>query len=301
MKKFDVIIVGAGPAGLTAALYAVRSGLKTAIVSKDIGGTTNSILMLENWPGFSGSGPELMKQFYDQLKEYDDVEFIMADVEDVSKKADLFIVKTKKEELRSKSLIIATGTERRKLNVPGEQELTGRGVSYCVTCDAFFFKDKIVGVIGGSDCAAVSAIALADLAKKVYIIYRGEKLRCEDINLERLKDRKNVEMIYNAVPLKIVGEEKVRALEVQEKGVNEHIELDGLFVEIGSVPLGKFSEELGLKLDEEGYIVVDENMNTSVKGVFAAGDITNQKLKQVVVASGQGSIAAKSAYDFLSK
>ncbi len=298
MKKFDVIIIGAGPAGLTAGLYAVRSGLKTAIISKDIGGTTNSILLLENWPGFSGNGGELMKQFYDQLKEYD-IEFIMGDVEDVQKKSELFLVKTKKEEIEAKALIITTGTERKKLNVPGEKELTGKGVSYCVTCDAFFFKDKVVGVIGGSDCAAVSAIALADLAKKVYIIYRGEKLRCEDVNYERLKNKENVEMIYNAIPLKIVGEEKVSALEIQEKGVNKNIELDGLFIEIGSIPLNKFSKDLGLDLDEKGYIVVNDNMNTSVEGVFAAGDITNQKLKQVVVASGQGSIAAKSAYDYL--
>lgn len=301
MEKFDVVIIGAGPAGLTAGLYAARSGLKTAIISKDIGGTTNSILVLENWPGFTGSGTELMKKFYDQLRDYDDVEFVMSDVEKVSKKTDGFLVKTKKEEFSSKAIIIATGTERRKLNIPGEKELTGKGVSYCVTCDAFFFKDKVVGVIGGSDCAAVSAIALADLCKKVYIIYRGERLRCEDINVERLKERENVEMIYHAVPLKIIGEEKVRAIEIQEKGQNEHIELDGVFVEIGSIPLNKFAEDLGLKLDNEGYIEVDENMNTSIKGVFAAGDITNQKLKQVVVASGQGSIAAKSAYNYLSK
>jgi len=299
MKKFDVIIIGAGPAGLTAGLYSVRSGLKTAIISKDIGGTTNSILMLENWPGFKGAGSLLMKQFYDQLKEYEDANFIMADVEDVMKKENAFIVKTKKEEIESKALIIATGTERRKLNVKGEKELIGKGVSYCVTCDAFFFKGKTVGVIGGSDCAAVSTLALADLCKKVYVIYRGQKLRCEDINYERLKETKNVEMIYNAVPKKIIGEDKVTGLEIEEKKNKRVVELDGVFVEIGSVPLSKFSKELGLKLDKDGYIIVDDNMNTSVKGVFAAGDITHQKLKQVVVASGQGSIAAKSAYDYL--
>ena len=299
MKKFDVIIIGAGPAGMTAGLYAVRSGLKTAIISKDIGGTTNSILMLENWPGFKGSGSQLMKQFYDQLKEYEDANFIMADVEDVRKKAQTFIVKTKKEEIEAKALIITTGTERRRLNVEGEKELIGKGVSYCVTCDAFFFKGKTVGVIGGSDCAAVSALALADLCKKVYVIYRGQKLRCEDINYERLKETKNVEMIYNAVPKKIIGEGKVTGIEIEENKKKKVVELDGVFIEIGSVPLSKFSKELGLKLDKEGYIIVDENMNTSVKGVFAAGDITHQKLKQVVVASGEGSIAAKSAYDFL--
>ena len=171
MEKFDLIIVGAGPAGLTAGLYAIRTGLKVAIISKDIGGTTNSILLLENWPGFSGSGTELMKKFYDQLKEYDGVEFIMSDVENIDKKNDLFIVKTKKDEFQSEAIILATGTERKKLNIPGEKEFTGKGVSYCVTCDAFFFKGKTVGVVGGSDGAAVSALALSDLEKKVYIIY----------------------------------------------------------------------------------------------------------------------------------
>ncbi len=301
MKKFDVIIIGAGPAGMTAGIYSARSGLNTGIISKDIGGTTNSILLLENWPGFNGKGNELMKKFYEQLKEYEEVKVIMSDVERIERKNDSFVVKTKKDVFEAKSIIIATGTERRKLGVPGEEELTGKGVSYCVTCDAFFFKGKVVGVVGGSDCAAVSALALSDLCKKVYIIYRGQKLRCEDINYERLKKKSNVEMVYNAIPKKIVGKEKVNGIEVEEKDKKRTIELDGIFVEIGSVPLNKFAKELDLKLDKEGYILVDEDMKTSVGGVFAAGDITSQKLKQVVVASGQGSIAAKSAYAYIKK
>lgn len=291
MTKYDLIIIGAGPAGLTAGLYAVRSGLKTCIVSKDIGGTTNSILKLENWPGFDGSGTKLMKQFYDQLKEYD-IDFIMEEVESIKKG---FSVKTKNKELQSDALILATGTKRRELNVPGEKELRGKGVSYCVTCDAFFFKGKTVGVIGGSDCAATSALALSDLAKKVYVFYRGEKLRCEDINSKKLEAKENVEIIYNAVPKQIKGEDKVESLVVGEK----EIKLDGVFVEIGAVALTELMKDLGLKLDEEKYVIVDEEMKTSVEGVFAAGDITHHKLKQVVVASGQGAIAAKSAYDFL--
>jgi len=299
MEKYDLIIIGAGPAGLTAGLYAVRSGLKTGIISKDIGGTTNSILLLENWPGFNGSGSKLMKEFYDQLKEYDNVEFIMNDADSVSKKGKNFVTKTKNESYESKAIILATGTERRKLNVPGEKDLTGKGVSYCVTCDAFFFKGKTVGVIGGSDCAAVSALALADLAKQVYVIYRGEKLRCEDINSHRLKEKANVDLIYNVIPKKIKGSDKVTGLIVEENKKKREISLDGVFVEIGSTPLTKFAKSLGLKLDKDGYILVDENMKTSIEGIFAAGDVTSQKLKQVVVASGQGSIAAKNAYDFI--
>lgn len=293
--KYDLIIVGAGPAGLTAGLYAVRSGLKVGIISKDVGGTTNSILELENWPGFKGSGTELMKEFYEQVKKYD-VDFIMADVEDVKKENEEFIVETKNKKLQSRAIILATGTKRKELNIPGEKELKGKGVSYCVTCDAFFFKDKIVGVIGGSDCAVTSALALSDIAKKVYVIYRGEKLRCEDINSKKLEGKENVEIIYGAIPQEIKGEEKVKSLIIKD---DKEIELDGVFIEIGSVALTKFVKNLGLKLDEENYIVVDEEMKTSISGIFAAGDVTHHKLKQVVVASGQGAIAAKSAYEFL--
>ena len=300
MKKYDLIIVGAGPAGLTAGLYAVRSGLKTCIISKDIGGTANSILLLENWPGFKGSGAELMKQFYHQLETYG-IEFIMEDVVDIEKKNKEFIIRIRDKELKSKAIILTTGTKRKKLNIPGEEELTGKGVGYCVTCDAFLLKDKIIGIIGGSDCAAISALALSDIAKKVYVIYRGKKLRCEDINSKRLEKRKNVEIVYDAIPKKILGKEKVKSIIIKEKGKDKEIKLDGIFIEIGAVPLTKFVKNLNLKLDRENYIVVDENMKSSVTGVFAAGDVTHHKLKQVVVASAQGAIAAKNVYEFLKK
>ncbi len=298
--NYDLIIIGAGPAGLTAGLYSVRSGLKVGIISKDIGGTANSILMLENWPGFKGSGTELMKQFYEQLKTYG-LDFIMADVENIEKKGDEFIVKTKNKKLQSRALILATGTKRKELNIPGEEELKGKGVSYCVTCDAFFFKGKIVGVVGGSDCAATSALALSEMVEKVYVIYRGGKLRCEDINSKKLEKRKNVEMIYNAIPKEIIGKGKVESLMIKENGKDREVKLDGVFIEIGSIPLTKFVKNLNLKFDKENYVIVDEEMKTSVLGIFAAGDVTHHKLKQVVVASGQGAIAAKSAYEYLKK
>ena len=296
--KYDLIIIGAGPAGLTAGLYAIRSGLKVCIISKDIGGTANSILSLENRPGFKGSGTELMKQFYEQLKTYG-LNFMMADVKNIEKGNKEFIVKTKNKELRSRGLILATGTKRKELNIPGEEELKGKGVSYCVTCDAFFFKDKIVGVVGGSDCAATSALALSDIVKKVYVIYRGEKLRCEDINSKKLEKRKNVEIIYNAIPKEIIGKEKVEGLMIKENGKDKEIKLNGVFIEIGSIPLTKFVKNLNLKFDKEGYVIDDEEMKTSVPGIFAAGDVTHHKLKQVVIASGQGAISAKSAYEYL--
>ncbi|MEK6833458.1 MAG: FAD-dependent oxidoreductase [Nanoarchaeota archaeon] len=300
MKTYDILIIGAGPAGLTAGLYSARNGLKVGIISKDIGGTTNFILKIENWPGFSGSGAELMKKFYEQLKKYE-IDFIIDEVDSIEKKNNEFIVKTKKQELGCKALIIATGTERKKLKIPGEVKFLGKGVSYCATCDSFFFKNKDVAIIGGSDCATISALALSDISKKVYLIYRGEKLRCENINEERLKQKKNVEIFYNSFPLEILGENKVEEIKIMSKDKKRNIKVDGIFIEIGSSPLAEFAKNLNLKIDNEKFIEVNENMKTSVEGIYAAGDITNHKLKQVVVASAQGAIAAKSAYDWLNR
>ena len=298
--KYDLIIIGAGPAGLTAGIYATRSGMKTAIISKDIGGTANTILKLENWPGYSGTGTELMKKFYEQLKKYD-VEIITEEVVNIEKKGKDFFIKTSKKELNSASLILATGSIRRNLKIPGEERLKGKGVSYCATCDSFFFKNRVVAVIGGSDCAVGSAIALANIAKKVYILYRGEKLRCENINLEKVKSDDKIEAVYNVVPKEIKGKDKVESFVFEKKGKSEEIKLDGIFIEIGSSPLTEFTKELKLKLDENNYIIVDEEMNSSVAGIFAAGDVTNSKLKQVLTASAQGAVAAKNVLNWLKK
>ena len=302
MKKeaYDILIIGAGPAGLTAGIYSARNGLKTGVISKDIGGTANSILLLENWPGFKGTGADLMKQIYEQLMTYK-IEFFMEEVKSITKEEKEFNVKTDKKEFTAKAIIIATGTERKKLNIKGEKELLGKGVSYCVTCDSFFFKNRTVGVIGGSDCAATSALALSDIAKKVYVIYRKGELRCEDITSEKLKKKKNVELIYNVTPVEILGKEKVEGIILKEKDKNKEIKLDGVFIEVGANPITELLKGLNLKLDEEKHIIVDENMKTSVPGIFGAGDVTHHKLKQVIVSAGHGAIAAKSAYDYLSK
>lgn len=300
MKTYDVIILGGGPAGLTAALYSARNALKTAVISNDIGGTANSIPELENWPGFKGSGPELMQKIYKQVKEYK-VDFIMNAAKNISRLKEGFVVVTEKENYKAKSLIVATGTVRRKLNLPNEVKFIGKGVSYCATCDGFFFKDQKVCIIGGSDCAGISALSLSDVAKQVDLFYRGKKLRCEAITLQRLFKRKNIKIHYEAVPKKILGKEKVEGLEVEEKGKKKTYPLDGIFIEIGAIPITELLKKLNVKLDEEKHVVVDDNMNTSVMGVFAAGDVTNQKLKQVIVAAGQGAIAAKAAYDYLTR
>lgn len=301
MKEvYDVIIVGAGPAGLTAGIYSARSGLKTAVVAKEIGGTANAILKIENWPGYSGTGANLMKQFYESAKKFD-INFVVSEVESIKKEKDLFVVKTKDGELKSKAIIIATGTERKKLNIDGEKEFLGRGVSYCATCDGFFFKNKTVAVIGGSDCASTTALALSDIAKKVYLVYRGEDLKCEKITLDKISKKENIEILYNAVPLKILGDKKVQEIEILEGKKKVKLKVDGVFIEIGSNALTNLARETGLKLDSENHIIVNENMESSVRGIYACGDVTNQKLKQVVVASAQGAIAAKNANELLSK
>ncbi|HPD81688.1 MAG TPA: FAD-dependent oxidoreductase [Candidatus Pacearchaeota archaeon] len=298
--KWDVAIIGAGPAGLTAGIYAARSGLKTIIISKDIGGTANSIVAIENWPGYKGSGAELMKRFYEHARDYD-IHFAVSEVNSLKKKNNLFIIKTPKEDIECKTIIIATGSERKKLKIPGEEELLGRGVSYCATCDSFFFKNKIVGVIGGSDCATGSALALSDIAKKVYLIYRGEKLKCEDINMKNLEKKENVQIFYNSFPIKVIGKEKVEGIEIVKIKEKSKIDLDGIFIEIGSTPLTEFTKELKIKINSDNFIEVNSDMETSVKGVFACGDVTNFKLKQVVISASQGAIAAKSAGEFLNK
>lgn len=300
MNKYDLIIIGAGPAGLTAGIYAARSGLKTVIICRDIGGNVNSILRIENWPGFKGTGADLMKKFYEHLKDYD-VDLVTEDVEKIEKKDKKILVYTKKEKLETGAVIIATGRERKRLDIPGEDKLRGRGVSYCVTCDAFFFKNKITAVVGGSDCAATSALALADVAKKVYVISRTEKLKCEVINSKRLEEKKNVEIMYNATPIEIKGKEKVESLVIREGKKEKEIKLDAVFIEIGSTPITELTKNLGLKLNEEDFIIVNDKMESSVSGVFAAGDVTNSKLKQVLIASSQGAIAAKSVSEFLKK
>jgi alkyl hydroperoxide reductase subunit F len=297
--KYDLIIIGAGPAGMTAGIYAARSGLNVAIISKNIGGVTNSILLLENWPGFNGSGGELMKKFYEQMKSYD-IDLILEDVTYIRKKGKEFFVKTNKKEIVGKSLILASGTKRRDLKIPGEEKLKGKGVSYCVTCDGFFYKNKTVAVIGGSDCAAVSALALADIAKKVYVFYRGEKLRCEEINSKRLEENKKVEITYGVIPKEIRGNEKVESIVIKD-GKEREIKVDAVFVEIGAIAHTDFAKNLKLKLDKGDYIIVDDEMKSSVEGVFAAGDVTNSKLKQVLVAASQGAIAAKNAYEWLKR
>lgn len=299
-NMYDVIIMGAGFAGFSAAIYAVRSNLKTLVISKAMGGAIVDASKVENYPGYKEiSGLDLMKKFEEQAKGLG-TEIITGEVINISQNNNSFKLNTKKQEFEAKTIIFATGTERRKMNVPGSKEFEGKGLHYCATCDGVFYKDKVVAVIGGSNSAAHAALLLTQFAKKVYIIYRKEKMRCEPILLEKLENNKIVEFIYKNNVSEVKGDKFVnKAVLEQDYKNNKELNLDGIFVEIGSFPSSKLAEKLGVKLTNAKEIIVNAYSRTNIKAVFAAGDVTNTVMKQGITAAAQGAIAATGAYHFI--
>ncbi len=297
-KDYDIIIVGAGPAGYTAGIYAVRYKLKTLIIGEAPGGLAADASEVENYPGFKKiTGFELMEKFKDHALSLG-VVLKTSSVVEIKKQDKSFVVVTSdNEEFNAKAVILALGTKRRHLNVPGEEEFIGKGVSYCATCDAPFYKDKVVGVVGGSDAAAQAALLLSKYAKKVFIIYRRDKLRAEPVSVDRIMQDPKIEVVYNSNIVKLEGEGKLERAVLDTGRV---IELDGLFVEIGGVPNTALTKPLGVEVNEKGYIVVKDSMETSVEGVFAAGDVTtgSNGMQQIITACAEGAIAAESAYKY---
>ncbi len=289
---YDLVVIGGGPAGLAASIYAARYMLNTLLISKDHGGAIAEAHLVENYPGYeSVSGLELMENFRKQAKKLG-VEIKAEEAAGIKKEKDHFLVNNKH---KGKKVLLAVGTTRRKLNVPGEDKFIGKGVSYCATCDAPFYKDKVVGVIGGSNSAARAAQLLSEYAKKVYIIYRREKIRAEPKICSQIDKNPKIEIINNTNIKEVKGDKFVDSVVF---GSGEVFMLAGLFIEVGSVPAVALPKELGVKLDDEGYIIVDEGMRTSIEGVYAAGDITtgSNKWRQVITACSEGGIAASSAY-----
>jgi len=299
-KKYDLIITGAGPGGMTAGLYAGRYMLNTLILGMLPGGMITETHKMCNFPTYEEiSGTEFAQKLFKQVQNLG-VGISPEQVGDVEKQSNgEFNIKTSSNEYLAKKVIISTGTEKNKLNVPGEKEFLGKGISYCATCDAAFYKDLAVGVIGGGDAALSSAILLSEYAKKVYVIYRRDKFRKANASwIKQAEEKENIEFIFNAVPKKIHGNEGVESLELED---GRNIDLGGIFVEIGATPEQKLSQELGLETTEKGFIKVNKNQETNVKGVYAAGDITDNPLKQVVTAAGQGAVAAHLAYESINK
>ncbi|MBS3076453.1 FAD-dependent oxidoreductase [Candidatus Pacearchaeota archaeon] len=292
MTNYDLIIIGAGPAGLTAAVYSARFKIKTLVLGSLPGGLAGEAHEVCNFPSYGKiSGMELMMKMVKQVQDLG-VQIKSEEVENI-KQGKTFEIKTKKNSYTAKKLIIATGSERRKLNAPREKELLGKGISYCATCDSGFYKDKIVAVIGGGDAALTASLLLSRFAKKVYIIYRKDKFsRGDPTWVDQAEKTKNIEFIFNSEITNLFGKSSLEEIEINGK---EKIKVDGLFIEVGSVPNTKLAEMLKLKLSH-GYIEVDKNQKTNVDGVYAAGDITNNPLKQIVTACAEGAIASQTAY-----
>ena len=303
-KIYDVVVVGGGPAGLTAALYAARYMLSVVVVTEKIGGQMAEAGWIENYPGIPRIvGPELTKRFEEHVRKYD-VPIVLDTVVDILRDGELFIVKLASGvELKGRTIILALGVRKRKLGVPGELEFVGRGVSYCAPCDAPLFRGKRVAVVGGGDSAASAALLLAEYADKVYIVHRRDQLRAQPLYRRLLSENPRIEILYNRIVKRIYGDKVVRKLILENivNGQIEELDVDGVFIEIGAEPPTDFARKLGLEVDDKGYIKVKDDMSTNIPGVFAAGDCTNALggVKQIVVAAAMGAVAATSAYRYL--
>ncbi|MDR3244701.1 MAG: thioredoxin-disulfide reductase [Elusimicrobiota bacterium] len=299
---YDVIIVGAGPAGLSAAIYASRAKLKTLLIEKQAcGGHLIITDHIENYPGFDlgVNGFDLAMKLENQAKVFG-AEIVFSDINSISiEDGKIKKIMTQDKQYITKTLIAAAGTEIKKLGIPKEEQFIGSGISYCAVCDAPFFKGKSVVVIGGGDSAVQEAMYLSKFAKDVKIIHRRDQLRAAKSLQEKMSSHSNISVIYDSIPLEIKGTNKVEKLVIShlKKQIIEEISVDGIFVFIGFLPnTNLFSF---LKLDKEGYIIADENMKTSAEGVFACGDIRNKRLRQIVTAASDGACAAISAQEYL--
>ena len=301
MENFDIIIIGAGPAGLTAGLYAGRQNSKALVIDKGLaGGLGSEVPMMENYPGFDLiSGMELISKMKPQCEKFSEIRENQI-IEDIEKMDDGIYIKTKSSigddfnEYLTKSVILATGASHRHLNVPGENEFLGRGVAYCATCDGMFFVNRNVLMVGGGNSAAQEALYLKNIGCNVKIVHRRDSLRCEH-RLEELLEEKGVEILWNSTIKEIKGDMAVDSVTLVRDGVEEEYETDAVFVAIGDEPSNDLAKQLGVELDENGYIITDKSQSTNVSGVYAAGDITGG-VKQWIVACGEGAVAAISAY-----
>ncbi len=301
-EKYDVIIIGAGPGGLTAALYASRANLSVLMLDRGLyGGQMNNTDAIDNYPGFSEiKGPELGEKMYNSVMKFG-AKFEYGDVQTVTTAGDLKIVKTDTGEYSAPALIIATGADHRHLGVPGEDEYSGKGVSYCAVCDAAFFKDEDIAVIGGGDSAIEEGIYLAQSAKSVTVIHRRDQLRAQPTLQKRAFANPKMHFIWNGLTQSIDGDgNKVTGVTYKDKetGEEKHLKTRGVFIYVGVIPQTAPFKDLGVT-DENGWIPTDEHMRTKVDGIFALGDVRAKDLRQIANAVGDGSIAGQQAYNYL--
>ena len=307
-KTFDAIIIGAGVTGLAAGMYAARLGLKNLILGTTsaselpIGGVITTTEIVENYPGFIKlTGPELAKKLENHALSYSEVTIKEEKAVDISKLKSGFVVKTEDSEYRTKAIIYAAGAKWKLLPMKGAQEFANKGVHYCALCDGAIYKDKIIAVIGGSDTAAKEALLLSEHGKKVYIIYRGEKIRPEPINAKRVENNKKIEVLLNTNVLEIKGEKLVKGVVLdREYNGKKELELDAVFGAIGSVPLSELAQKIGVKVNKKGEIIIDRESKTNIPGFFAAGDVVDTSFKQAITGVAEGVTAAHSAYEYIS-
>lgn len=301
-KIYDVIIIGAGPAGMTAALYASRANLSTLMIERGIpGGQMANTEDIENYPGYDSIlGPDLSQKMFDHSKAFG-AEYAYGDVQSISDETEYKIVHAHNRDYKARAIILASGAQYKKIGVPGEEELGGRGVSYCAVCDGAFFKGKDLFVIGGGDSAVEEGVFLTRFANKVTIVHRRDELRAQKILQKRAFDNEKIDFIWNHTLKEITEKDgKVGGARLVSTidGTETDHEIDGVFIYIGMNPITGFVQDLGIT-NEQGYIVTNEAMETKIPGIFAAGDVRDKTLRQVVTATNDGSIAAQNAQHFI--
>ncbi len=303
-KEYEVVIIGGGPAGLTAGLYASRARLSSLLIERGIvGGQIVNAERVENYPGFPEgiSGFELGQLIHQQATKYG-LETVMAEVTGIELQEKQKVVKATEGNFIAKAVIIASGSERRKLGIPGEEEFTGKGVSYCATCDAPFFREQPVAVVGGGDAAITEALYLTKFASRVIVIHRRHQLRTSRILQEKAFSEPKIEFLWNSTVEEIEGEDVVKRLKLRQVITEEKstLELAGVFVSIGLKPNTDYIKSI-LPLDAAGYIITDERMETEIPGIFAAGDIRRNSSRQAITAAGDGATAAIYAEKFITE
>lgn len=300
---YDLIIIGSGPAGLSAAIYGIRAGLKLLVVEKDYEGTGQVALSscVDNYLGLPGiDGYTLGEKFREHAVSFG-VEFLEAEITRIERNASIYEVKTSDgSTLEAKSVLYATGATHRKLDVPGEEKYNAKGVSYCATCDGAFYRNKKTAVVGGGDTALDDALYLSGICEKVYLIHRRDSFRAAGITIQKVKEKPNIELVLNSTVAEIAGDDKVNSVSVNNKLTGENLTLDvsGVFVAAGSVP-STSAVPSGVNLDPSGYIIADESGITSLPGFFAAGDVRTKALRQVITAVSDGANAVTSITHYL--
>ena len=301
--KYDVIVIGAGPGGMTAALYASRANLKVAMLDRGVyGGQMNNTAEVENYTGFKSIlGPDLAEQMYQSAIQFG-ADFVYGNVEKVTVDEDgIKHVKADSGELEAPAIVIATGSQYRKLGIPGEDEYSGKGVSYCAVCDGAFYRGKDVTTVGGGDSAVEESEYLAKLVNNVNIVHRRDQLRAQKILQDRAFANDKIDFTWNTIVTEIVGDgKKVTGVKTHNKETNEDrlVPTDGVFIYIGNVPMTEPFKDLGIT-DEQGWVITDDEMKTSVPGVFAVGDVRDKKLRQITTAVGDGGIAGQGVFSYI--